>query len=93
MEQPLDTQYLREVLSILKEANVAEFKCAEFTVSFEAELDEEEEEEKEPVSTDVRGFSAPSTDDDDDEDLDSPASMHRRAYMGDMPTLTPKKPA
>ncbi len=87
----INTQYLREVLAILKEAGATHFRCSEFSVAFANEAVEEEE-DSEPVSTDVKGFTAPSGDDEEDEeDLDSPISMHRRAYMGSMPTLFPKK--
>ncbi len=83
MENQLDLAYLREFLSILKEAGCATFEGEAFKVSFAGE---EDEEETEMVSTDVRGFAAPATDDSDDLD-----SMHQRAFGGPLPTLKPKK--
>lgn len=86
MEQ-LDTRYLEEVLAILRNAGATHFRCNDFSVAFEGQSDEEEDEE--PISTDVRGFVAPSSDE-EDEDL---ASMHHRAFGGPMPLLNPTKKA
>lgn len=88
MEPPLDPDYLDTILGVLEAHNVESFKCHQFSVSFFGEA----EEEQETISTDVRGFHAPSSDDDDDDGM-SPeelAKQHARAYGAPMPLLNPK---
>lgn len=91
MEQlaPLDPNRLREILSVLKDYEVVNFKCPEFSVLLGVGVEEDDEDDEGGVADGI-GFTV-QTDDDEDVDMDSPASMHSRAFGGSMPNLFPKK--
>lgn len=89
----LNPGYLRDILQVLQEYKVAEFKCAQFSLTFEAEEHDAEADDDEEgmVSTDVRGFVAPASSDDDDDHGDDHLRGHRALLGVRMPSLAPKR--
>ncbi len=89
MEAEVDPQKLQVLLDILTDSGVAEFKCAEFQVSFFGQ-----EEDDTPVADNLIGFSANSDSDDDYDDYvedkrkdDGPQGMLHRLFRRELPTL------
>lgn len=92
---PLDPSVIDRLLTMLMEhadGRAFQFKCGMFSVAFDG-LPIEEEAPEEKISTDVRGFAAPSSDDDEDGDseLDKMSRHHRSALRGAVPMLNPGK--